>query len=38
MHIMLILVFLCPVNLIWGMVWGEGFIRSVQAFMFLEYF
>lgn len=37
MHIRLILVFLCPVNLIWGMVGGEGFIR-VQAFMFLEYF
>ena len=34
--ILLELVFLCPVNLIRGVVEGEGFIRPVQAFMFLE--
>ena len=32
------LVSLCPVNLIRGMVEGEGFVRLVQAFVFLEMF
>jgi len=32
------LVFLCPMNLIGGMVEGEGFVRLVQAFMFLKTF
>jgi len=32
------LVFLCPVNLIRGVVRGEGFIRLVQALAFPETF
>ena len=32
------LVLLCPGNLIRSMVKGEGFVRPVQAFVFLEMF